>query len=113
MVLEHHRAIRPRLMHFAAFEEYVAGGRLGQPGHNVQQRGFAATGVPNDGDELTSRHLERYVTEHFAARIAPAEGLADVFDFQVLVFHMLTVPRPTSLPMTAINRSSRKPMTPT
>src|SRR6185503_3785186 len=115
VILEHDRTIRSGLMHFAPLEKHVAAGRLRQPRDDVEQRRLAAAGVADDGDVFALADFQRDVTQHLAAQLSLAEGLADVFDLQILVFHVhtLTVPLPISLPARATRRSSRKPTTPT
>ena len=64
VVLEHHGAVRARLVDLAVLEEHAAGGRLEQPGDDVEQRGLAAAGVADDRDELALLDAQRDVVQH-------------------------------------------------
>jgi hypothetical protein len=52
VVLEHHAAFRPRTLDFPFRQQQDALGRLGQAGDQIQQGGFAATGMADQRDEL-------------------------------------------------------------
>ena len=80
VVLEHHGAVRTRLVHLASFEEHIALSGLREPRHDVEQRGLAAARMPDDGEELALGHIQGDIAQHLAARRPGAEGLADMLD---------------------------------
>ena len=46
-----------------AHEDFAGAGGL-EAGNNAQQRGLAGTAFPEDGQELTLGHLQRYIPEY-------------------------------------------------
>src|SRR5579864_1417726 len=63
-----------------AVNQYAAGSWPGQPAHNVEERGLAAAGRPNDADELPLLHLETNTTQGRHLDFADAIDLGDVLD---------------------------------
>src|SRR5437773_11851618 len=56
-----------------------------QPRHKIEQRGFAAAGMADDGDELAALHCKVDTAERRKHAVATGERHADVF--QLYVFH--------------------------
>ena len=80
VVLEHHGAVGPRLVHLAPVQHHAAAGGRQQPRHHVQQRRFAAARVADDGDVLAARDLQVDAVQHRHA--GPPEGDGDVGDVE-------------------------------
>ncbi len=67
---------------------------LGEAGDGAQQRGLAAAGRAEQGDELAGRHLERDALQH----LDRAEGDLDPLDAQRIPGHPRTRSRRVRLP---------------
>ena len=63
-----------------AADLYFARGAIFEPADNAQQRGFAATGGADEGDEFVVGDVEADVFQRFDALAAFAKYLADVLD---------------------------------
>ena len=53
MVLEHHSPVWPRLINLTPLQDRPTLGGLTKPGNNIQNSGFAAAGMPDNGYKLT------------------------------------------------------------
>ena len=77
VILEHHGDValarRELVDHAPADMDFAVADRL-QPRHHAQQRGFAATGGPDQRDELAVAHVDRDAMEDFDRPV----GLAHV-----------------------------------
>ena len=63
MTLEHDRPVQAGLGGFASIHDDYAVGRLVQSRENVQQRGLAATGMPDHADELAFLDAQPEIVE--------------------------------------------------
>ena len=117
VVLEHHRAIRPRRIDLAILQQHAALGGVGEAGDDVEQRGLAAAGMADDRDVFALLDRQVDVLQHLGRGVAAGEGLVDVVEFQIGLHQMflqfIAVPRVTIFASPAIMRSSTKPMMPT
>ncbi len=83
MVLEHDRAIRPRLVDLTILQQHAARRCQDQAGNDVEQRGFSAAGMSDDGDEFAMLDGERDIGEHVGALASAPVDLGDVIDLQI------------------------------
>ena len=60
VALEHHAAVGAGAFDRLAVEHDLPGGRKVQPGHDAQQRRFAATRGAQNGDEIVLAHFKIY-----------------------------------------------------
>ena len=80
MVLEDDAALGTRTRDLAAGAEQDAGGRLEQPGDQIEQRRLAAAGVADQRDELALRDREIDVAQRDERTALGLERHADVLD---------------------------------
>ncbi|MHC2561173.1 hypothetical protein ACVIVD_003167 [Bradyrhizobium liaoningense] len=82
--LEHHAAIGARPRHLAPVERDASAGRAVEAGDDAQQRGLAATGGTEDGDEVVVADDEvgRFQRPGRCVAVARGEGARDLFDLQ-------------------------------
>ncbi len=88
MVLEHHRAVRSRLVHFPAVEDHPTTCCLVQAGDDVQDRGLAATRMTDEGDEFALGDLQADVLQRPERAVVRREVNGDPRDFQMFVAHV-------------------------
>jgi len=62
---------------------------LGQPGHQVEQRGLATAGVADQGDKLALGDIQVDVAQRHEGAFLGVEHHAHVFDLDVF-FHFKT-----------------------
>ena len=69
-----------------AVEQHLAGGRLVEPGEDIQERGLAGAGFAHDGDVFAVFHAEIDVFERLDRRAAKARrvDLAQAVHFENL-----------------------------
>ena len=65
-VLEHHADVAPQTFYLLRIERDEALRRRLQPGHQAEQRAFAAAAAANDGDELARRNVKLGFVQHLA-----------------------------------------------
>ena len=82
MVLKNHRPLRRRAGDFALVAEQNAAARQRQPGNQIEQRRFAATGVPNQRDNFAFTHRQIDVLQRDEFSLFGVKSLADALDFE-------------------------------
>src|SRR5262245_66583429 len=89
MALEDDGAVEARAADLAAADEDVAVGRRLQPGQDVEDRGLAAAGMPDQAHELALLDREVHVLEYRGdGAIARREALGDGLDADERVAHV-------------------------
>ncbi|MDT4879435.1 hypothetical protein FQZ97_1151110 [compost metagenome] len=83
MVLEHHGALGAGFVDLTAVEDDPAGGGLVQAGDDVQNGGFAAAGVADQGDELALVDAQVDVLQRAVKALVGGEVDADAGQFEV------------------------------
>jgi hypothetical protein len=79
--------LQPRL----AVDQHRARIRLQEPDDDVHQRGLAASGRPDNGDEFAVAHVEAQVADHLEALPVLVEGLAHVLQRDLGASHFLAL----------------------
>ena len=82
--LEHHAAVGARAGHLASVEHHASAGRAIEAGDDAQQRGLAAAGRAEDGDEVVvaDREVGRLQRPGRGVAVARGEGARDLFDLE-------------------------------
>jgi hypothetical protein len=81
-LLEHHAAIGARRPDRTAVEPQVAGGRGLEAAEDVQERALAASGRPDDRDELVLIDGERQAVDRRDAAVVDRERLIEIGHLQ-------------------------------
>ena len=68
-----------QVAHVAAIQQVGAFGGIVEQAEDIQQRGFATTRRPHDGDKLAFLHLEVHIAERPGLDFFRTEHLLDVF----------------------------------
>src|SRR5262249_39438084 len=74
-----------------AVDDHGAGVWSDEPRHQIQQRGLAAAGRSDDGDELSFAHAEADALDDFQAPLVRGEALGHLANFD-LSAHSATAP---------------------
>ncbi len=90
MVLEHHAAIRPRTGDLAIRAEHDAVGRHQQSRDQIEQGGFAAARVPDQGDELARIDLEGDILERDERALPGLERHLHIFNLHIVFFMLVS-----------------------
>ena len=64
MVLEDNGPVRPRFIHFPSVQYYPAAGCPDQAGDDVEQGGFAAARMTDDGNKFPTRNIQADRLQH-------------------------------------------------
>ena len=82
MALEDDGAVGARRVDFAVLQQDGARRDLRQAGDQVEQRGLAATGMADDGDELALLDRQRDAFQHLGLDAIARERLVDMVDLE-------------------------------
>src|SRR3569832_624406 len=82
MILKHHRALRAGPRDLATGAQHRAAARQCEARHQIEQRGFAAARVADDGDKLALLDVQVDVAQRMKATARGIEAHLHVFELQ-------------------------------
>src|SRR6516162_686665 len=87
MALKDHRAVEARTLDRLVIHDDGALRRLVETREQVEHRGLAATGVPDDAGEFAPRHRKPKILEHARGAARRLKALGDPLDGDEFLAH--------------------------